>query len=739
LSGIKVYNYLPVYLLIIILVNSFLINIPLAEVFGYEFSVLNSLLLVILSGFYTLSLFKKFMGSQDAKAAIYKRMAIAFSLFLFIPAAISITNTVFGLNCSLNDGAVFYTTITIPSVFIGAALAGLSYLPAKKVPSVIFITLLIIISLIPLFEFYFNPQVYFYNPLIGFLPGTIYDEGLSVDGRLITYRVFNLIYFGTLLVLLHRYYFTGKKINRLRIIIFAVVVPVLFIWISPGLKFSTTESVLKKELVGSIETEHFSIHYSTKISKRLIKVIALHHEFYYEELEKYYQTAPDGKIKSFIFHSSEQKGQLFGSASADVAKPWLRQIYTTHNNYNSTLRHEIAHCFTAAFGKGIFKIADNFNPALIEGAATAAAPLYDENSIHTMAALAYKNGFTIKLEELFSYLNFFKQTSSISYIYAGSFSDFLISNYGIESYKKLYSKIDFDAAYGKPISALVTEYYDFLEDYNVTLTEDAAIYYFGRKAIIQKDCPRYVYDRLEVAWKLVDEKKFVEAQTIFKEVLEISNEYSALLGLVACLSELEEKESSVQLILDNLEFYKNTSYYYNIEFKLADLFVHLDMPERADSLYKKILEQKPNRSLTYLSSLRRTLIPGEDVLKSYLKGSDFDKYTLLKRLNLKRYSYASFPVLTDLSRILNEDYSLFKRSFDKTFFVKDYESSYALYRISQHMLENRDFQGALRIAALASRYDEDENFNFVLADNFRKAEWFFKNGEMMFENLVTYP
>ena len=52
-----------------------------------------------------------------------------------------------------------------------------------------------------------------------------------------------------------------------------------------------------------------------------------------------------------------------------------------------TLKHEIAHCFTASFGTGIFKLASGFNPALIEGVAEAADGFYDENSIHYLASL----------------------------------------------------------------------------------------------------------------------------------------------------------------------------------------------------------------------------------------------------------------------------------------------------------------------------------------------------------------
>ena len=47
-------NYLSFYLLILLLVNLALLKLPLTNVFGYEFSVINSLLIIILSGIYTI-------------------------------------------------------------------------------------------------------------------------------------------------------------------------------------------------------------------------------------------------------------------------------------------------------------------------------------------------------------------------------------------------------------------------------------------------------------------------------------------------------------------------------------------------------------------------------------------------------------------------------------------------------------------------------------------------------------
>ena len=101
-----------------------------------------------------------------------------------------------------------------------------------------------------------------------------------------------------------------------------------------------------------------------------------------------------------MFKNNTQKGKLIGSENADVAKPWLFQIYTIADNYDHTLKHEIAHIFSEKFGVGPFKIAHNFNPALIEGIAEAAAPLYNTWYVDHIASIAYNNNFRFNIENL---------------------------------------------------------------------------------------------------------------------------------------------------------------------------------------------------------------------------------------------------------------------------------------------------------------------------------------------------
>ena len=109
----------------------------------------------------------------------------------------------------------------------------------------------------------------------------------------------------------------------------------------------------------------------------------------------------------------------------------------------------------------------------------------------------------------------FKQPSSLGYIIAGSFIKFLIDTYGIDTFKKLYADLDFKAHYGKELPELSREYETYLKDKFVipTSASDRAKYYYGRKSIFYKVCPRYVAKKISEAWKSYDEKKISRSKS----------------------------------------------------------------------------------------------------------------------------------------------------------------------------------------------------------------------------------
>ncbi len=729
---IKENYYLLVILLIIAVINLALLQFPLTNVFGYEFAAINALLLSFLSAIYSISYFKKF-STQDEKPEPF-RLFKAYLLFLIIPFLISVGNSFFVGFCSFYDGVLFYLVLTVPSVIVGGALAVIAMNTFSRFQTLIVSLIYLGILSITFFELYLNPQVYFFNPVYGYFPGTIYDEGLSVSSKLFIYRFINIMFFGIILLVL------GKRIKEKRgankkIIFVVLLISGIFYYFSPHLGYSTTYGRLCSELSVTLETENFIIHTDRTIQQEELKLIALNQEYYLQQLELFYQVEQKEQIQSFIFRNNAQKKALFGSGNADVAKPWLNNIYISMDSWEHTLKHELAHCVSADFGVGIFKVAAGFNPALIEGIAEAADNSYDDNEIHFLAALAYNNNYKVNISSILAGLNFFSSTSSLGYIYSGSFIRYLIEKYGITKIKKYYTTNHFESSYDVQLEEVVSDYYSFLESFELPLTEDKAHYYFGRKAIFYKVCPRYISDRLNEGWKMYNSNNIEGARITFTDLLERSDNYSALLGLVLCFEKIDSLAFAIELISDKISRFEETSYAYNLLLKLADLKTENKNFEEAKIIYSDLADKNPNRRLKYISDLRMKLSEEPERLFKYLTGSDFDKYFILKELNNEEYYYYSFPVLISLAGILQEDYDIFLKQFEKRLIVNDYHSSYGTFVLSKYMMKNFDFILARKMAGLSMRYREDAHFLNILEENYNKAEWFYTNSDSMLAKM----
>jgi hypothetical protein len=726
-------NYLPVYLVVIIIFNVALINFPLTNVFSYEFSAVNAILLTFLSGLYTNSLLKKISNGRIDKSGLKKTLPQTAALFLILPAFISIINSFFSISCPLTDGMLFYLVITFPSVVIGFSLSLISSCLVKKFQNTIFVLLFLIILSIPLLEFYFNPQVYFYNPIFVYYPGTIYDEAVSVTFKLVGYRLLNILFFGLTGFFLFKALI--NKIKKLKKIVLAlsIIVALLFLYLSPYFGYSTTFSKLKTVLKGTAVTEHFIIHYPPNLDRTKVKAIAVYHEYFYSQLKQFFGYDFPVRINSYLFKSNEQKENLFGSANADVAKPWQKSTFITYDDFSSILKHELAHCYSAEFGTGLFKVASGLNPALIEGCAVAADPVFNDNDIDYMASLAYGNGYKINLKKLFNSFDFYTLTSSLSYIYAGSFCKYLISNYGIEKFKIYYAGNNFKIAYGFPIETSIEKYYKYLKSLNITNRINQANYYYGSKSIFYKACPRYIAENLNKADKDYWDKDYKNAKKIFENILKVTNNYSAVIGYAECLNKLDKTNDAVKFLLKSIKQFKGSSYYYRVELKLGDLYSIKNNFIKADSIYKSLNEQNPAYNYNYLSSLRIALVK-DSLAADYLKGNDFDKYIILKNMNSIKYNYNSIPVLIGLAESFNERYNIFLKIFNKKIKVTDFISSYSAFKLSDYMLNHLDFNKAEETALLALEFNAERNFEIILKNNFTKIEWFKKNADKVLLN-----
>jgi hypothetical protein len=714
--------------LTLVLFNIILIKLPLTSVFGFEFSALNSILLIIISGLLIISFLKR-------KENFVKNILKISPILLLVPLMISLLNSMITTTCSLADGFLFYIVITAPSIVIGSAFGLTSYYIFPKYPRLIFILLLGITAIIPVLEIYLNPQIYFYNPLVGFYPGSIYDERLSVTFRLVIYRLINVIFFLLIIYSIDRIINHTLRINKFFYLVLVSSIVIIFLLCSSFLGFSTTKSRIEKSLKGKCYTEHFEIIYDTSLDTAFLKNVIINHEFFYFELKKFFMDEPHRKITSFIFKNNKQKGELFGSENADVAKPWLYQIYTTAGSYDNSLRHEIAHIFSASFGIGPFKIAHNFNPALIEGIAEAAAPLYNTWYLDQIASIAYNNNYKFTIDNLYSGLNFFGQASGLSYVYAGSFTNYLINRYGIKKFKEWYKGKSFSEIYDSSLTDIAGKYYEYLQQLGFTNKQNTAQYYFGKQTIFSKFCPRYIADQLELGWNNYENVNYTKAERIFDHINSITQNYSALYGLILSKVELKKEKEALLLLDMEISKYNNNSYYFSLELLRGDLLIRNRKYGKAKEQYYNLNRQDPDLHYKYLSKLRLNLFQDNSLIYNYITGVDSTKFKLLVKYNLNSYDYASFPVMIDLAGTFHKSYKEILSLFDKNIIVNDIYSSYGAYYLSRYMSENLDYVHGKKLAALATRYKDIDGNQIFLRSNLVRTDWVYSNYDKIMNSV----
>jgi hypothetical protein len=638
---------------------------------------------------------------------------------LFAPLLISIISNLLFQICPIGDGILYYFVVVIPAYFFGFATGAFAFWSNKKFSYLIFISIFFIFVLTPILEFYIYPQVYFYNVIVGIIPGTIYDEEILLSSKLVIYRIIHFVLFS---ILLYSIFKVGsiKKKERKLLMLSTVLAVVLFFLLKPYLGYATTKYELFENLKASMLTPDIEIRYADNLTTNNATILAFESIYYLKEVERKTKLSTPKNLISYVFKDSKQKGALFGSKAANVAKPWMNQIFLDNNSAENTLEHELVHIFAAEIGSTPFKIADGFNMAMLEGYAMAIEDNYSGYDIHYMALLAKSSGYNFDIPALFLPFNFFSNTSSLSYILAGSFVKYLIETYGIEKVNLLYQNLNFEKHIDKNLLQLSEEYNQFLDSLNYPINKERANLFFGRRPITKKVCPRTVASNLKNAWQLFREGSYFLSHAEFLKIYNYSNSFSALLGVIYSNNKTKKYNESLSILESNIKNYEGTSSYYSALLNWGDQLVFNDSYQKADSVYKILSEYEPTWRYKNLAKIRIELIAEEKIF-NYLSGSDFDKYQILKLLNKEKLFDASIPIMIELSERLDENISSF------IFFLEDINfkniSSNSAFELSKYFMRNLKFRESLKFANISIEKCNEKFMLPVLKSHKKKVDW----------------
>lgn len=359
-----------------------------------------------------------------------------------------------------------------------------------------------------------EPPVFSYSALIGYFPGNLYDELIELSWPLAWARLEALaaaiaacgIAVAGFTPELGRWkvsqLWRGRRWRALVTAGLAAGAAATLASRSGALGYRPGAEDIEAALGGRLETAHFVIHYQqTPAVSAAMPLVARDHEFRLAQVVATLGVAPRAKIRSFYFADADTKARWIGARYVEMAKPWRKEIYLTHEAFpHPSLRHEIAHVVAGEFGDRWFRASTRevaglpvlANPGLIEGLAVAAdwpswrAELSPHQATRALELLGQKPS----LGALMS-LRFLAVASGRGYTTAGSFARFLLETRGAPALRELYrSGGDFARAYGEPIEALERSWHEMLASVQVSQRElEVVRELYSRRAIFERPCP----------------------------------------------------------------------------------------------------------------------------------------------------------------------------------------------------------------------------------------------------------
>lgn len=422
------------------------------------------------------------------------------------PAAVLLLNALRVKNCDLSLGISFWALIPAVSVVAGQALAfAVSWLPRARLPAA-----LLVVSAQTgafLWRLATDPPIAGHTWTIGWFAGSIYDEALDLPSALLWARLGVLLgSLGLVLALELAWRRRARRPARRAGVALALVL------LASGtlhheraeLGIQHDQDSVKAALGGRLESPHFIIWYDpASLDEEGRRRIVEDHEFRYAELQAFFHEDPVAwkgrRIESFVYPNRAVQQALLGSRRTLVARPWTHQMHIRWGGTGETvLAHELAHLFSAPFGRGPLRLPMRLwgmvpDLALIEGVASAADAPPDELTAHQSARAMRELGLAADLRTLMGPAGFWTQPGRRAYTLVSSFVQWLIETRGIEAFKDAYGSGDLGGAYGLPLVELVGQWEAWVDQVPLSEGERAlAGHRFRGGSIFSKVCARTI-------------------------------------------------------------------------------------------------------------------------------------------------------------------------------------------------------------------------------------------------------
>ncbi|HEV8538557.1 MAG TPA: hypothetical protein VGR15_06500 [Bacteroidota bacterium] len=648
-------NRLAIPAVIVLIFSVIVLQLPLFNYLGYEFSVAVAFLAVALNGFSAIRLFRSEFADrhkisrEDFRRVIGKLLREGL-LLLLVPFAAATLNMMLVKNCSYWEGALFYLLIPAVTVIWSVALAATCAVFVRRA-LLLYLVAVIVVLVHPLYLGYTTPQIYSFNFIYGYFPGFSYDEVLRISTPMILFRCLTLVValFFVLcsrIVILHR-----TKAERDHMLVPGILALmtcsalILCSWLfRVELGFESSTRFIQRTLGEHYTTEHFDIYYSREsFSDVEIRRVGLEHEFRFDQVRAALRVSWRDRISSYIYPDIDLKRRFIGTGNTNIAKPWRKEIHLNKDSWDDVLKHELVHVLAGEFGMPIIRV--HYNTGLVEGLAMAVDGDFGHRTLPEYAAAIMKFNLVRDPARLVKPVGFAAQSSTLSYVMMGAFCRYLIDRYGIIHFKEVYGGKTVEDVYGMPYERLVDEWRHSLERVDVPQSSRRHIeFYFRRPSIFAKECARAIASVNERASRALEQNDAVAAMELFHTGLKMSWNSESYAGLVRAMFGAARYDSVIGLIGIHLQDSIRRSGIVNLFLVYGDALWRTGDTANARHIYAEILSLDLSERYDQSAAVRLSVLNDPSlgsVLPVYFAGLLKDSTAVFLLDSLQRTSPSS--------------------------------------------------------------------------------------------------
>ncbi len=499
---------------------------PIFRVLGFEYSAISAILLSVAVGFLSA------VRTSTGKASFYQNLIAGLGLWL-VPLTLSSISLLFIRNCAYWDGVVFYLQLALPTTLLAVAFGTATGQMADTKRQVIaffaiFWLLTLIISLLPGYVF---PQLFTYGWQYGFFPGLVWDEYIELGSG----YAWHLVEWGLLATIMM---ILSSRLDRsstswLQLVaLFAIYIGLLLH--RSDNRITSSHSAVEAELSSTLVADQARVHFrgsSLSLEERQLLIADV--AWYLHDIRTRLELRDTSTIHIYLYPDVESLHRFVGTRNASIAKPWLSELHVAKENLHS-LRHELVHVLLREWGS--FPFNASWSTGMTEGVAMSIEPTYDGmHTLHEHASAIMQMKLADGVQRVMSFSGFASGASTTSYVLAGSFSQFLLDHYPVAKFKSVYTSLDFEESYSKPLKELENEWKRqimplaaSMDQYDSLRTE----FYFQRSSIIDQPCLRKLGKLSNTAQKAAKAHRHDEAERLYSEIYEESGSLSALRGMI---------------------------------------------------------------------------------------------------------------------------------------------------------------------------------------------------------------